>query len=35
MTFNLTQEEAKLVLGGEVALWTEQTDPVGMDTRLW
>ncbi|CDS07988.1 hypothetical protein LRAMOSA01937 [Lichtheimia ramosa] len=35
MTFNLTQEEAKLVLGAEVALWSEQTDPVGMDTRLW
>ncbi|KAI7875814.1 hypothetical protein K492DRAFT_182350 [Lichtheimia hyalospora FSU 10163] len=35
MAFNLTQEEAKLVLGGEVALWSEQTDPVGMDSRLW
>ncbi|KAI9316280.1 glycoside hydrolase superfamily [Dichotomocladium elegans] len=35
MTFNLTREEAKNVLGGEIAMWTEQTDPVGLDGRLW
>ncbi|KAI9493830.1 glycoside hydrolase superfamily [Zychaea mexicana] len=35
MTFDLTPEEAKNVLGGEVALWAEQTDRVGLDGRLW
>lgn len=35
MTFNLTETEASNVLGGEVAMWSEQMDPVGMDGRLW
>ncbi|KAI9311108.1 glycoside hydrolase superfamily [Dichotomocladium elegans] len=35
IAFNLTQEEAKNVLGGEVALWTEQTDATSIDGRLW
>lgn len=35
MTHNLTNEEAKNVLGGEVALWAEQSDGAGLDTRLW
>ncbi|KAI8352124.1 glycoside hydrolase superfamily [Choanephora cucurbitarum] len=35
LTFNLTEAEATYVLGGEVALWTEQVDPTTLDTRLW
>ncbi|KAI9260695.1 glycoside hydrolase superfamily [Phascolomyces articulosus] len=35
MTYNLTPEEAKNVLGGEVALWAEQTDHISLDGRLW
>ncbi|KAI8330598.1 glycoside hydrolase superfamily, partial [Chlamydoabsidia padenii] len=35
LTFNLTQEETKSVMGGEVALWSEQADPQALDVRLW
>ncbi|KAI9302278.1 glycoside hydrolase superfamily [Cunninghamella echinulata] len=35
LTFNLTKEESKSVLGGEVALWSEQTDSTSLDVRLW
>ncbi|KAI8080001.1 glycoside hydrolase superfamily [Halteromyces radiatus] len=35
LTFNLTKEETKSVLGGEVALWSEQSDPAALDIRLW
>lgn len=35
MTFNLTETEAENVLGGEVALWSEQTDETTLDARLW
>lgn len=35
ITFNLTKEEAKLVLGGEVALWSEQADDTVLDSLLW
>ncbi|KAI8977369.1 glycoside hydrolase superfamily [Mycotypha africana] len=35
LTFNLTDSEAKNVLGGEVALWAEQTDDASLDMRLW
>ncbi|XP_021739254.1 beta-hexosaminidase 2-like [Chenopodium quinoa] len=35
ITYGLTQEEKKLVLGGEVALWSEQADPTVLDSRLW
>ncbi|KDP20366.1 hypothetical protein JCGZ_05249 [Jatropha curcas] len=35
ITYGLSQEEAKLVLGGEVALWSEQADPMVLDARLW
>ena len=35
LTFNLTETEAQNVLGGEVAMWTEQTDGTSLDTRLW
>ncbi|KAL6645128.1 hypothetical protein ACP70R_016736 [Stipagrostis hirtigluma subsp. patula] len=31
----LTEDEAMLVLGGEVALWSEQTDAAVLDGRLW
>ncbi|KAG2260302.1 hypothetical protein Bca52824_079596 [Brassica carinata] len=29
------EEERKMVLGGEVALWSEQADPTVLDSRLW
>ncbi|XP_044499377.1 beta-hexosaminidase 2-like [Mangifera indica] len=35
ITYGLSEEEAKLVLGGEVALWSEQADPTVLDPRLW
>ncbi|XP_027159388.1 beta-hexosaminidase 2-like [Coffea eugenioides] len=35
ITYGLNEEEAKLVLGGEVALWTEQADSTVMDPRFW
>lgn len=35
ITDGLSEEEAKLVLGGEVALWSEQADPTVLDARIW
>lgn len=35
ITYGLTSEEAKLVIGGEVALWSEQADETVLDARLW
>lgn len=35
ITYGLTEEEAKLVIGGEVALWSEQADQTVLDSRLW
>ncbi|XP_047324568.1 beta-hexosaminidase 2-like [Impatiens glandulifera] len=35
VTFGLSEMEARLVLGGEVALWSEQADPTVLDSRLW
>ncbi|KAI3935956.1 hypothetical protein MKX01_021907 [Papaver californicum] len=35
VTYGLTEDEAKLVLGGEVALWSEQSDPTVLDARIW
>ncbi|CAM0906432.1 unnamed protein product [Alopecurus aequalis] len=35
IAYGLTAEEAKLVIGGEVALWTEQADATVLDSRLW
>lgn len=35
ITEGLSEEEAELVLGGEVALWSEQADPTVLDGRLW
>ncbi|KAK0617931.1 glycoside hydrolase family 20 protein [Bombardia bombarda] len=32
---NLTAEQAKLVLGGEVAVWAETIDPMNLDTIIW
>ncbi|KAJ3702885.1 hypothetical protein LUZ61_006590 [Rhynchospora tenuis] len=32
---NLTKEEAKRVVGGEVALWSEQADETVLDAKLW
>ena len=32
---NLTPDEAKLVLGGEVAVWSETIDRVNMDSIIW
>ncbi|KAH6912581.1 beta-hexosaminidase [Coprinopsis sp. MPI-PUGE-AT-0042] len=34
-TANLTTEEAKLVLGGQQLLWTEQSGPTNLDPVLW
>ncbi|KAK3328886.1 glycoside hydrolase superfamily [Apodospora peruviana] len=34
-TTNLTVEQAKLVLGGEVAVWAETIDPVTFDSIVW
>lgn len=31
----LTAEQAKLVLGGEVHLWSEQTDAQSLDSTVW
>ncbi|XVF06569.1 hypothetical protein REPUB_Repub06bG0060600 [Reevesia pubescens] len=35
ITYGLSEDEAKLVLGGEVALWSEQADPTVLDSRIW
>ncbi|XP_051143875.1 beta-hexosaminidase 2 [Andrographis paniculata] len=35
ITYGLNKTESKLVLGGEVALWSEQADPAVMDLRIW
>ncbi|KAM0048521.1 putative beta-N-acetylhexosaminidase [Helianthus debilis subsp. tardiflorus] len=35
ITYRLNATEAKLVLGGEVALWSEQADPTVLDSRIW
>ncbi|KAG4176309.1 hypothetical protein ERO13_A11G237200v2 [Gossypium hirsutum] len=35
ITYGLSEDEAKLVLGGEVALWSEQADPTVLDARIW
>lgn len=35
IAYGLTEEEAKLVIGGEVALWSEQSDGTVMDSRIW
>ncbi|KAF6150171.1 hypothetical protein GIB67_023126 [Kingdonia uniflora] len=35
ITYGLSKEEALLVIGGEVALWSEQADPTVLDARIW
>jgi len=35
ITYGLTVEEAKLVIGGEVALWSEQADSTVLDAMVW
>ncbi|XP_071736050.1 beta-hexosaminidase 2-like [Rutidosis leptorrhynchoides] len=35
ITYGLDETEAKLVIGGEVALWSEQADPNVLDSRIW
>lgn len=35
ITYGLNKVEAGLVLGGEVALWSEQADSTVMDSRIW
>jgi hexosaminidase len=32
---NLTEEQTKLVLGGQSLLWTEQSGPTNVDQTLW
>ncbi|KAJ2904806.1 Beta-hexosaminidase 2 [Zalerion maritima] len=34
-TEGLPEEQAKLVIGGEVAAWSETIDPANMDTLVW
>ena len=33
--FNISADAAHLVLGGEVHMWNEQTDPVSLDNMVW
>lgn len=35
IAYGLTADEARLVIGGEVALWTEQADATVLDGRVW
>lgn len=35
IAYGLTPEEARLVIGGEVAMWTEQVDTTVLDGRVW
>ncbi|KAL5720557.1 beta-N-acetylhexosaminidase [Ranunculus cassubicifolius] len=35
ITYGLNETEAKLVIGGEVALWSEQADATVLDSRIW
>ncbi|GLJ05433.1 hypothetical protein SUGI_0018160 [Cryptomeria japonica] len=35
IVYGLSKEEAQLVLGGEVAIWSEQADGTVLDGRLW
>ncbi|KAL0090287.1 glycoside hydrolase family 20 protein [Phycomyces blakesleeanus] len=35
ITYGLSKEETKYVLGGECALWSEQSDETTLDARLW
>ena len=35
ITYGLSKEEANLVLGGEVSLWSEQGDPAVLNAGIW
>ncbi|KAG6393261.1 hypothetical protein SASPL_147497 [Salvia splendens] len=35
ITYGLSPTEAELVIGGEVALWSEQADSTVLDQRIW
>ncbi|KAG8391351.1 hypothetical protein BUALT_Bualt01G0178800 [Buddleja alternifolia] len=35
ITYGLSEAESEMVLGGEVALWSEQADSTVMDSRIW
>ncbi|KAL5720558.1 beta-N-acetylhexosaminidase [Ranunculus cassubicifolius] len=35
ITYGLNEAEAKLVIGGEVSLWSEQADETVLDARIW
>lgn len=35
MTYGLHKSDKGKVLGGEVALWSEQSGPTVLDSRLW
>ncbi|KAG9441548.1 hypothetical protein H6P81_017402 [Aristolochia fimbriata] len=35
IAYGLSEAEAELVLGGEVALWSEQADATVLDPRIW
>ncbi|KAG9440345.1 hypothetical protein H6P81_020510 [Aristolochia fimbriata] len=35
IAYGLSEAEAELVLGGEVALWSEQADATVLDARIW
>ncbi|RLN34859.1 beta-hexosaminidase 2 [Panicum miliaceum] len=35
IAYGLTADEARLVIGGEVAMWTEQVDTTVLDGRVW
>ena len=32
---NIPQNSSHLVLGGEIHMWSEQTDPVNVDSEIW
>ncbi|KAJ4972215.1 hypothetical protein NE237_005314 [Protea cynaroides] len=35
ITYGLNEKQAELVIGGEVALWSEQADPTVLDAMIW
>ncbi|CAI9103269.1 OLC1v1001723C1 [Oldenlandia corymbosa var. corymbosa] len=35
IAYGLNEQDAELVIGGEVALWSEQADSTVMDSRIW
>lgn len=35
MTYNIPNDSPGKILGGEVALWSEQSGPTVLDSKLW